>query len=109
MNLWACVCGDTLCAAPDEVYDCCRAKGITEAPNTFVTYEMVDGSLIYGEYKWVTELEFFDDRDDEIFLIEEDIPACLRGGGRDAQSAPHRTGRRQRRWLRSDLAHRVAR
>ena len=37
---------------------------------TFVTYEMADGSLIYGEFSTVTDLEFFDDRDEEVRLVK---------------------------------------
>lgn len=32
------------------------------------TYELADGELIYGEFGWVTDLEYFDDRDGEIVL-----------------------------------------
>jgi hypothetical protein len=39
--------------------------------NDFTTYEMADGSQVWGEYSFVTELEFFEDRDSEIKLIKK--------------------------------------
>ena len=45
------------------------SRTVTDAP--FVTYEMADGSMIWDEYKFVTELEFFEDRSDEIRLIKK--------------------------------------
>lgn len=43
----------------------------------FVTYEMADGSEVYGEYQFVTDTEWWDDREEEIVLpdpypIEDD-------------------------------------
>lgn len=34
-------------------------------------YREADGSLIYGEYSFVTELDWFDDRDDEVKLVRQ--------------------------------------
>jgi len=36
----------------------------------FIVYAMEDGSLVYGEFSFVTDLEFFDDRDYEIRLVK---------------------------------------
>ena len=36
----------------------------------FVCYEMADGSMVFGEYQWVTDLDFFDDREEEVRLIK---------------------------------------
>lgn len=36
----------------------------------FVTYAMADGEPIWGEYAFVTTLDGFDDRDDEVRLIK---------------------------------------
>jgi hypothetical protein len=36
----------------------------------FITYSMADGSEVYGEYSFVTETAWFDDRDDEVRLIK---------------------------------------
>lgn len=36
----------------------------------FITYAMADGSAVYDEYSFVTETEWFDDRDDEVRLIK---------------------------------------
>jgi len=36
------------------------------------TYEMKDGSLIYGEYTFVTDLEFFDDILDPLEIIKKE-------------------------------------
>jgi len=38
-------------------------------PETLVLYKMADGSLIDG-FQWVTELEWFDQRDREVRLIK---------------------------------------
>lgn len=35
------------------------------------TYKRADRDLIYGEYGWVTDLDYFDDADDPIELVEE--------------------------------------
>jgi hypothetical protein len=36
----------------------------------FTVYEMADGDLVFGEYQFVTDLDFFDDRDEEVKLIK---------------------------------------
>lgn len=36
----------------------------------FVTYAMADGSQVFGEYEWVTGLDYFDERDEEVKLIK---------------------------------------
>jgi hypothetical protein len=36
-----------------------------------ITYERADGEMIFGEYSWVGELEFFDDEDEPIDLIKK--------------------------------------
>jgi hypothetical protein len=43
---------------------------VTE-PETFTTYKMADGDLIYGEFGWVEHTEFFDDADEPTPLIKE--------------------------------------
>lgn len=49
----------------------CRYCGTVQIGRPlFVTYQMADGSLVYGEYEFVTGLEFFEERDDEIRLIK---------------------------------------
>ena len=54
----------------------CRACGTLfqgppkEWPKPFVTYQNADGSQIYGEYSFVTELDWFDDREEEIRLVK---------------------------------------
>ena len=40
------------------------------ADEPFITYQMADGSQVWGEYSFVTDLEFFEDRDVEIRLIK---------------------------------------
>lgn len=51
-------------AAPPAV-----ATGVTQ-PEPFVVYSMADGGLIYDEFNFVTDLEFFDDRDREERLVK---------------------------------------
>jgi hypothetical protein len=36
----------------------------------FVTYEMADGSQVWGEYQFVTGTEWWDDREEEVRLIK---------------------------------------
>lgn len=43
---------------------------MTAPAEPFVTYSMEDGTDVYGEFSFVTGLEWFDDRDDEIRLIK---------------------------------------
>lgn len=45
---------------------------------TMTTYQMADGSDIYGEYGWVTETEFFDGADEPTDLIKKTwvLQAC---------------------------------
>jgi len=40
------------------------------ADEPFITYEMADGTDIYGEFQFVTDLAFFDDRSDDIRLTK---------------------------------------
>jgi hypothetical protein len=35
------------------------------------TYRMADGSQVYGEYSFVTDLEFFDESDEPVELVKE--------------------------------------
>lgn len=38
----------------------------------FVTYQMADGSEVWGEYTFVTEIDnWFDDRNEEVVLIRK--------------------------------------
>jgi hypothetical protein len=41
---------------------------MTDLP--FICYSMADGDLVFGEYEFVTDLVFFDDRDEEVRLIK---------------------------------------
>ena len=40
------------------------------AATVFITYQMADGSPIYGEFDFVTDLVFFDDREEEVRLTK---------------------------------------
>lgn len=44
---------------------------MTTRPSIDVTFKLADGELVYGEFGWVTDLDFFDDIDEPIELIEE--------------------------------------
>lgn len=37
----------------------------------WTTYKMADGSLIWGEYEWVSDTNFFDDSDEELQVVRE--------------------------------------
>lgn len=41
-----------------------------EVGQEWTTYEMADGSLVCGEYAFVTELEFFDDNPEPTELVK---------------------------------------
>jgi hypothetical protein len=43
---------------------------VSTPADPFIVYSMADGSQVWGEYSFVTDLEFFDDRDREIRLIK---------------------------------------
>jgi hypothetical protein len=45
-------------------------RGKTE-PKTKTTYRMANGDLIYGEYSYVGDLEFFEDSDEPTELVKE--------------------------------------
>ena len=36
----------------------------------FICYEMADGDMVFGEYQFVTDLDCFDDREEEVRLIK---------------------------------------
>jgi hypothetical protein len=47
-------------------------RAMTEHANALlVTYKQADGGLIFGEFSFVTELEFFDDADKPIEVVKE--------------------------------------
>jgi hypothetical protein len=45
---------------------------MSDAPQSddFTVYEMADGSLIWGEYQFATDLDGFEERDEEVRLIK---------------------------------------
>jgi hypothetical protein len=43
---------------------------MSDPDDPFITYAMADGDLIFGEYQFTTELDDFDDRDEEVRLIK---------------------------------------
>ena len=45
--------------------------GQAEVGNKTYTFQQADGEKVYGEYGWVTDLGYFDDRDDDIDLIRK--------------------------------------
>ena len=46
------------------------ALDLAEHP-LFVTYQMADGSQVAGEYAFVTDTEWFEERDEEIRVIKK--------------------------------------
>lgn len=39
--------------------------------NKAYTYQQADGGMVCGEYGWVTDLDYFDERDGEIILVRK--------------------------------------
>lgn len=39
--------------------------------NTWTTYRMADGSLVFGEYAWVENEEFFEELDEPVKVVKE--------------------------------------
>lgn len=45
---------------------------MSSEPTRITTYKQADDGLVWGEFGWVTDLEFFDDHDgDPIELVKE--------------------------------------
>lgn len=53
--------------APPPIVEFDKAKVGEQA----YTYQMADGSQVYGEYSFVTGLEWFDDGDEPVHLIRQ--------------------------------------
>lgn len=57
--------GDGL--AKDGIY----AFGQAKVGHKTYTYQQVDGEPVYGEFGWVTDLDYFDERDGELLLLRK--------------------------------------
>lgn len=47
-----------------------RNEPLFDSREPFVIYSMADGSQVCGEYEFVTDTEWWDDRDEEVRLIK---------------------------------------
>ena len=76
MNLYACVCGQTLCAEPNTVYDCCKEKRAGQRLSW--TQPICERCWIAREAAWedVGEVEVLKEIRRPTVLTDSDLEQC---------------------------------